>query len=112
MSKIISSWLLFYLVYANAFGQNFKEAKSLISQGREDEALALLEKNPQPNNISYLNLKGEALMRKGRYDKALEVFEKAEYLQETADRPDEKQQAGTYSFIAVLGCRRHCRLYQ
>ncbi len=102
MPKFISSWLLLLLIYSHAFGQEYKKVQSLISQGREDEALALLEKNPQPNNISYLNLKGEALMRKGRYDKALEVFEKAEYLQETADRPDEKQQAATYSFIAVL----------
>jgi CHAT domain-containing protein/tetratricopeptide (TPR) repeat protein len=86
------------LVYA----QEFSSIKQKIISGNEDEAILLLNEIEDKNNISYLNLIGDAHMRKGFYDEALKNFEKAAYLQEQNPNHDKLQLADTYSFIAIL----------
>jgi CHAT domain-containing protein/Tfp pilus assembly protein PilF len=82
--------------------QDFENIAGQIHEGQEDEAIAALKKIDQPNNIRSLNLLGEAYLRKGLYEEALQNLEKAEYLQETNPEHDNLQLAGTYSLIALL----------
>ena len=93
---------IFLLKLSPGYGQNFSTIEKLLASGKEDEAITLLNNVEDKNNISYLNLIGEAQMRKGLYEEAFEHFEKAEYLQEQNQDHDELQLADTYSFIAVL----------
>ena len=82
--------------------QDFSAIDNLISSGQEDAAIEKLNTIEDGNNITYLNLMGEALLRKGRYEEALENFEKAEYLQEQNTNHNKQQLANTYSFIALV----------
>ena len=98
-----TTFSLFFLLHVSfGYAQNFASVKTLIVSGKEDEAISILNNVEDKNNIEYLNLYGEAQMRKGLYEEAFESFEKAEYLQEQDQNYDELQLAETYSFIAVL----------
>ena len=102
-SVLKTTFVLFFLLH-NSLGytQNFASVKTLIASGKEDDAISVLNAVEDKNNIEYLNLLGEAQMRKGLYEEALENFSKAEFLQEQDQNHDELQLAETYSFIAVL----------
>jgi len=104
MKSILKNcFALLLLFLANlASSQDLSAVKELIATGKEDDALVILNKTEDKNDITYLNLYGEAQMRKGLYEEAFEIFEKAEYLQEQDQNHDELQLADTYSFIAVL----------
>ena len=82
-SLLIASFtLLFLVIVKTGHSQNYSSIKELIASGKEDEAISVLNTVEDKNNIYYLNLFGEAQMRKGLYEEALENFAKAEYLQE------------------------------
>ena len=90
------------LIGGPAFAQDYEAISELIHQGKEDEAIKLLKETNASNEIEYLNLLGEAFLRKGLYEEALLNLEKAEYLQETNPDHNKLQLAQTYSFIALL----------
>lgn len=94
--------LILLLSCATSFAQDMQAIAAMISNGQEDKALYALKMVEDKNNIDYLNLSGEAYMRKGLYAEALSTFEKAEYLQETNSQHNELTLAKTYSYIAVL----------
>jgi CHAT domain-containing protein len=100
--RALSVFLIIGVVINSGYSQDYSTIEALISSGQENQALVLLEEIEDKNNIAYLNLVGEANMRKGLYDKALEAFEKAEYLQETNPDHDKLMLAETYSYIAVI----------
>jgi CHAT domain-containing protein len=104
MKSILRYFFIVCLLLFASLGkaQDYKAIERLLSSGKEDEALASLKNIEDKNNINYLNLLGEAQMRKGLYDEAFEIFAKAEYLQEQDQNHDELQLADTYSFIGVL----------
>ena len=94
--------LFLTLPVLSSVGQDYDALAQKIHDGKEDEAIAILQKVEDKNSINYLNLLGEAYLRKGLYEEARETFEKAEYLQETKADHDELQLADTYGFIANL----------
>ena len=100
--KILIGVLLFGLVPLFSNAQEFSSIQKLISSGQEDAAIEQLKGLEDQNGNRFLNLMGEALLRKGRYEEALENFQKAEYLQEQNPSADKKQLANTYSFIALV----------
>ena len=102
MSKRLPIILLLLMTSVLLHGQDFEAINKLVHEGNEDEAIVILLATEDKNNISYLNLIGEAYLRKGLYEEALDNFEKAEYLQETNPDHDKLQLAQTYSFIANL----------
>ena len=97
-----ASTLFFLLPVGLGYAQDYASVKTLIVSGKEDDAISMLNTVEDKNSIEYLNLLGEAQMRKGLYEEALINFAKAEFLQEQDQNHDELQLAETYSFIAVL----------
>ena len=56
-----------------------KKAKSLVSDGKYDQALEYIENalSVEKNNPQIWNLKGIALRSMGRYDEAIECFNRS-----------------------------------
>lgn len=96
--------LLFFvvLVVTVSYGQEFQAIQKLVSTGHEDQALDQLATVKDKNDITYLNLMGEAYLHKGLYKEALKNLEKAAYLQEQNSNHNEGQLAKTYSFTALV----------
>ncbi|MEN8248075.1 MAG: CHAT domain-containing tetratricopeptide repeat protein [Bacteroidota bacterium] len=92
--------LLFFTFQTIA--QDLVEVKSMIAVGKEDQAIETLNGFENKNDITYLNLLGEAQLRKGLYEAALENFKKSEYLQEQDPQHKKEILAETYSFIALV----------
>jgi len=99
--KVFLSCLMLILSF-QLRAQDFAVIEEMIHSGSEDEAISLLRENEDKNNVKYLNLLGEAYLRKGLYEEAGETFRRAEYLQEANSNSNKLELADTYSFIAVL----------
>jgi len=87
---------------STSYGQKITELSRLIREGKEDEALARIKDMDQTNNVVLINLTGEALLRKGRYDQAREKFEQAEYMGSQEDPLDKSLMGEIYSNMGLL----------
>lgn len=102
MRKVLVIILFSVTLVSFSIGQDLDKIAKLVHDGNEDEAITALEDFEEQNNIQYLNLLGEAYLRKGLYEEAKANLEKAEYLQEVNPDHDKLALADTYSFIALL----------
>ena len=86
------------LVSLEGLGQGMSNIKAMILAGEEDRALQQLEQEKDDTSPEWLNLKGEALLYKGSYEEALQLFESAANILEQSDN-NSNELADTYGLI-------------
>ncbi|MGB0579331.1 MAG: tetratricopeptide repeat protein, partial [Limisphaerales bacterium] len=86
LEKVAEAWQLGAPYLVEEIGTAFPQM--LISQGREEEALAVLRqaRQLQPDNLEILKLTGMALLRTGRYQQGRSIFESL--IQRLPDSPE------------------------